>query len=94
MAFACLRTVAVTPIKGMNMDFAEVKRVCQTCTLEGFKAIQEAKPAKPFRFVYFSAEGLPQDPLAKPLLLGEYRLMRVSDASSLFSFRLTKIVLT
>lgn len=38
----------------------------------------EAGPAKPFRVIYFSAEGTPQDTAQKPLLLGDYKVMRVS----------------
>ncbi|PSR79548.1 hypothetical protein BD289DRAFT_442283 [Coniella lustricola] len=75
-ADACIWTVAVTPIKALSLDGAEVKRVCQTCTMAGLKAIWEANPAKPFRFVYMSAEGLPADPNKKPYLMAEYMLMR------------------
>jgi hypothetical protein len=72
------RTVAVTPFRSGGFDFAEVKRVCQDCTLAGFKAIHEAGPARPFRFLYFSAEGTPQDPSQRPYFLGDYQVMRVS----------------
>lgn len=72
------RTVAVTPFRSAGFDFAEVKRVCQDCTLAGFKGIYEAGPARPFRFLYFSAEGTPQDPSQRPFILGDYQVMRVS----------------
>ncbi|KAJ5579582.1 uncharacterized protein N7459_005567 [Penicillium hispanicum] len=75
-ADACIWTVAVTPFRTSSFDFAEVKRVCQDCTLAGFKAIYEAGPARPFRFLYFSAEGTPQDPTKKPALMGDYQIMR------------------
>ncbi|KAF3761818.1 hypothetical protein M406DRAFT_265357 [Cryphonectria parasitica EP155] len=75
-AAACIWTVAITPGKARAFDPAEVKRVCQTCTLAGMQAMYDAKPAKPFVFVYLSAEGLPEDPKQKPLLFGEHRLMR------------------
>lgn len=78
---AC-RTVAVTPFKARSMDFAEVKRVCDDCTMAGFKAIYESVPAKPFRFFYFSGDGVPEDPKKKPLILGDYLVMRVSDNPS------------
>lgn len=69
----------MTPFKSWGMDFAEVKRVCQDCTLAGFKAIYEAGPARPFRFLYFSGDGVPTDPnAAKPKILGDYMMMRVS----------------
>lgn len=72
------RTVAITPFKARSYDFAEVKRVCQDCTLAGLKAMYDAGPARPFRVVYFSAEGVPRDETQKPFFLGEYRAMRVS----------------
>ncbi|CZR58951.1 uncharacterized protein PAC_08843 [Phialocephala subalpina] len=75
-ADACICTVAVTPMRSRGVDLAEVKRICQTCTLAGFKAMYEAGPSKPFRFLYLSAEGTPRDLTKKPLFMGEYRLMR------------------
>ena len=52
--------------------------MCQDCTLAGFKAIYESEPKKPFRFIYFSAEGTPRDPSQRPALMGDYQVMRVS----------------
>ncbi|KAF8859615.1 hypothetical protein BDZ45DRAFT_353534 [Acephala macrosclerotiorum] len=76
-ADACIWTVAVTPMMSRDVDFTEVKRICQTCTLAGLKAMHEAGPSKPFRFLYASAEGTPRDLTKKPLFMGEYQLMRV-----------------
>jgi hypothetical protein len=59
-------TVAMTPIRSMNIDFAEVKRVCQDCTLAGFKVMYEAGPSRPFCFLYLSGEGTPRDMTKKP----------------------------
>ncbi|KAJ5804577.1 uncharacterized protein N7518_000880 [Penicillium psychrosexuale] len=75
-ADACIWTVAVTPFRTSSFDFAEVKRVCQDCTLAGFKAMYEAGPAKPFRFIYFSADGTPRDPTKRPAIMGDYQVMR------------------
>jgi hypothetical protein len=61
------------------MDFEEVRRVSHTCTLEGFKAMYEAGPATPFRFLYFCGTGIPDELSTKPLILGDFRLMRVSQ---------------
>ena len=74
------RTVAVTPFRTGGFDFDEVKRVCQDCTLAGFNAMYEAGPARPFRFLYFSAEGTPRDPRMRPIIMGDYQMMRVSLA--------------
>ncbi|KAJ6021032.1 hypothetical protein N7540_006536 [Penicillium herquei] len=75
-ADACIWTVAITPFRASNFPFAEVKRVCQDCTLAGFKAIYDAGPKSPFRFLYFSAEGTPRDPSHRPILMGDYQVMR------------------
>lgn len=72
------RTVAVTPMKARSLDPAEVKRVCQTCTLAGLQAIWDAKPTRPFRFIYMSADGLPRNTNQKPYFMPGYMMMRVS----------------
>lgn len=71
------RTVAITPFLAGNFDAAEVKRVCQDCMLAGFRAIH-LSAARPFRFLYFSAEGTPRELSKKPLMWGDYQIMRVS----------------
>ncbi|KAF7561478.1 hypothetical protein G7046_g2654 [Stylonectria norvegica] len=85
-ADACIWTVAVTPFRTSGFDFAEVKRVCQDCTIAGFKAMYEARPARPFRFVYFSAEGTPTDLTKKPSFMGEYQLMRGETEKIVLAF--------
>ncbi|KAL9063318.1 MAG: hypothetical protein Q9161_009527 [Pseudevernia consocians] len=85
-ADACIWTVAVTPFRISNFDFAEVKRVCQDCTIKGFKAIYEAGPARPFRFIYFSADGTPRDLTKKPRMMGEYQLMRGETEHRVLAF--------
>lgn len=72
------RTVAVTPGKAMSMDPAEVKHICDDCTVAGFKAMCDAVPAKPFRFFYFSGAPSMLDSLPKSFILGDYSIMRVS----------------
>jgi hypothetical protein len=71
--------VAITPFRLGKFDFAEVKRVCQDCTVAGLKAVSEANSTspKPTTFVYMSAEGTPQDLSDKPFVLGDYQIMRV-----------------
>ena len=50
--------------------------------MAGFKAMYEAGLARPFRFIYFSAEGTPRDLSKKPLFKGDYQIMRVSAQQS------------
>ncbi|KAJ5752269.1 hypothetical protein N7520_009186 [Penicillium odoratum] len=85
-ANACIWTVAVTPFRTSSFDFAEVKRVCQDCALAGFKAMYKAGPAKPFRFLYFSADGTPRDPTKKPAIMGNYQVMRCETELMVLKF--------
>ncbi|KAJ5948603.1 hypothetical protein N7454_001910 [Penicillium verhagenii] len=85
-ASACIWTVAITPFRSGSFDFTEVKRVCQDCTLAGFKAIYEAGPARPFRFLYFSAEGTPRDSSKRPMLMGDYQVMRCETENMVLQF--------
>ncbi|KAH8678206.1 hypothetical protein BX600DRAFT_451685 [Xylariales sp. PMI_506] len=75
-ADACIWTVAITPSKSKAYQFSEVKRVCQESTILGLKAMQEAEPGKPFRFLYVSGVAAERDQTKKPMLMGEYSLMR------------------
>ncbi|PWY64731.1 hypothetical protein BO94DRAFT_629345 [Aspergillus sclerotioniger CBS 115572] len=75
-ADACIWTVAVTPFRQTQFDFAEIRRVCRDCTAEGFNAIYEAGSARPLRFLYVSATGTPRDPAQRPMVWGDYQVMR------------------
>ena len=66
-------------MRAQGMDAAEVRRVCKDCTLAGFRAIYESNPASPFRFLYVSGDGVPSDLSKKPLLMGNYMIMRVGE---------------
>lgn len=74
------RTVALTPLQP-GFDFAEVKRICQNYTRLGFEAMCEAGPARPFRFIYLSAEGTPGDPTKDPVILPDFFIIRVTIGS-------------
>ncbi|KAI1210782.1 NAD(P)-binding protein [Annulohypoxylon truncatum] len=75
-ASACIRTVAITPAKSKMYDFEEVKRVCQTCTLDGFNSIYESGVSKPFRFLYMSGVAAERDQTKTPRFQPQYSLMR------------------
>ncbi|CAG8935899.1 unnamed protein product [Penicillium salamii] len=85
-ADACIWTVAITPFRIKKFDFAEVKRVCQDCTKIGFEAMYQAGPARPFRFVYLSADGTPRDPTKKPAIWGDYQVMRCNTELMVLKF--------
>jgi hypothetical protein len=61
--------------------FDEVRRVCQTCTMAGLKAITEAKTRKPFRFVYMSGDAANEEEVKNPRFMPEYVKLRVSSLS-------------
>lgn len=73
------RTVAITPFRTGSFGFDEVKRVCQDCTKIGFDAMYAAGPVHPFRFLYLSADGTPEDPTKRPVMMADYQVMRVSN---------------
>ncbi|KAL7624649.1 hypothetical protein AAE478_006219 [Parahypoxylon ruwenzoriense] len=75
-AAACIWTVAITPTKSRTYDFEEVKRICQTCTLVGMKAIYGSGVSKPFRFLYMSGAAAGRDPTKPPRFQPQYSLMR------------------
>ncbi|KAG6362264.1 hypothetical protein INS49_010494 [Diaporthe citri] len=77
-ADACIWTVGITLGRSNTYDFAEVKHVCQDCTMAGLEALREANSAapKPVKFVYLSGHGISQDFTTKPFIMGEYRTMR------------------
>lgn len=87
------RTVGLSPFKAKTYDWAEVLRVCQTSTIQGFSAMLNAgvgdqqQKQTPFRFVYMSGMGAEPDQSKKPFFSPQYLLMRVSQsARDLFWF--------
>ncbi|KAI1269381.1 NAD(P)-binding protein [Xylariaceae sp. FL1019] len=73
---AAAETVAITPSRSKAYEFSEVKRICQTSTVNGLNAMQEAGPAKPFRFLYVSGAAAERDQTKTPSFSPQYSLMR------------------
>jgi hypothetical protein len=71
------RTVAITPSKAKAYEFDEVKRICQTSTIAGLRAMHEAGPVVPFRFLYMSGVAAERDPTKTPKFMPQYCSMRV-----------------
>ncbi|KAI0116494.1 NAD(P)-binding protein [Nemania sp. FL0031] len=84
-AAACIWTVAITPTKSKMYDFKEVKRVCQTSTIAGLRAMHEAGPATPFRFLYMSGAAAERDQEKTPWYMPEYSLMRGETENQLLA---------
>jgi hypothetical protein len=74
------RTVAITPGKAAisGLPFDRIRGICQRSTMAGLRAIYEAKPASPFKFIYMSGSGAERDQTKKPPVYTEYLKMRVS----------------
>jgi nucleoside-diphosphate-sugar epimerase len=85
-AGACIWTIAVTPGKARAYSFDEVTRISQTSAVVGINAIYEAGPARPFRFLYMSGDSAERDQSKKPLVLGQYLLMRGEAENLLLKF--------
>ncbi|KAJ1326129.1 NAD(P)H-binding protein [Microdochium nivale] len=81
-ADACIWTVGMSPFKAKTYDWAEVLRVCQTSTIQGFSAILNARVGnqqqkqEPFRFVYMNGMIAEPDQSKKPFFSPQYLLMR------------------
>jgi hypothetical protein len=91
-ADACIWTVAITPSKSSSYPFEDVRRICQTNTLAGLRAMYAVRgtaKTSPFRFMYMSGVAAERDQSKSPRFKAEYSLMRVS----LFSFVLAALAL-
>ncbi|KAI1139869.1 putative nucleoside-diphosphate-sugar epimerase, partial [Hypoxylon sp. FL0543] len=84
-ASACIWTVAITPTRSKTYDFEEVKRVCQTSTLAGLKAMHESGLSTPFRFMYMSGAASERDPAKTPRFHPEYSRMRGETETKVLS---------
>ncbi|KAJ3040700.1 hypothetical protein HDV00_010593 [Rhizophlyctis rosea] len=76
------RTVAITPSRSNFVNFDEVKRVCQSSPLAGLKAMHEAGPEKPFRFIFMSAQFAPGSDKG---IMAQYIQMRSETEDKLFA---------
>ncbi|KAK1753748.1 succinate-semialdehyde dehydrogenase [Echria macrotheca] len=87
-ADACIWTVSITPTKA-HLPFQpwdEVQRVCQKCTLAGFRAMVESSPARPFRFLYMSGDKAERDQTKKPVVYPAYLLLRGETENQVLAF--------
>ncbi|OAR02377.1 hypothetical protein LLEC1_02596 [Akanthomyces lecanii] len=78
-ADACIWLLAITPSASKSMDFEVVKKVCVDYVMKGFdtlKQLPRPEGGKPLRFVYASGAKAERDQTKKPMILGDYTLMR------------------
>lgn len=72
--------LAITPSKSKTMAWDDVKKICQDYVVNGFNTLKQlARPegGKPLRFVYASGAKSERDQTKKPMILGDYTLLRV-----------------
>ncbi|KUJ07722.1 NAD(P)-binding protein [Mollisia scopiformis] len=84
-ADACIWSLAVTPSKSREMDFAYVTKICSDYTINGLKNMA-AVANKPFRFVYVSGVTIERDQSKSLTFLADYRLMRGRVENELLEF--------
>ncbi|KAK3990802.1 NAD(P)-binding Rossmann-fold containing protein [Cladorrhinum sp. PSN332] len=78
-ADACIWTIALTPGKYRAVPPEQAAKICRDYAAYGIEAMSNlprAEGSKPFRFVYFSGSGAVRDPAKKPLIMGDYFLLR------------------
>ncbi|KAH8652609.1 putative nucleoside-diphosphate-sugar epimerase [Tricladium varicosporioides] len=86
-ADACIWTIAVTPSKLKTMSFDEVRRICLDYTVTGIETMSPlASKVKPFRFIYISGANGERDQDKKPLIMGEYALVRGKTESIVLGY--------
>ncbi|KAK4228037.1 NAD(P)-binding Rossmann-fold containing protein [Podospora fimiseda] len=78
-ADACIWTIALTPGKYRSVPPDQGAKICRDYAAYGIETMSNlprAEGSKPFRFVYFSGSGSERDPAKKPLIMGEYFVLR------------------
>ncbi|CAI4210784.1 unnamed protein product [Parascedosporium putredinis] len=75
-AGALRRTIGLTPTKMSHLTPADHRRICLDYTMAGIKAMHEAGPEKPLRFVYVSGFSISRDEKQRHWFAEEYLKLR------------------
>ncbi|KAK4163088.1 NAD(P)-binding Rossmann-fold containing protein [Cladorrhinum sp. PSN259] len=78
-ADACIWTIGLTPSKYRALPADQAAKICRDYAAYGIETMSNlarAEGSKPFRFVYFSGSGAERDPAKKPLIMGDYLVLR------------------
>ncbi|KXX80361.1 Protein FMP52, mitochondrial [Madurella mycetomatis] len=79
-ADACIWTIAITPSKSATMPWEQTVKVCRDYAIKGIETLSQlprgSQGKTPLRFVYISGSNSERDPSKKPMILGDYCLMR------------------
>jgi hypothetical protein len=82
MILMAIRLLAITPSKSKTYAWEEVRKICVDYVMTGLESVwhqRNTSSTTPFRFVYMSGSNAERDPAKKPMILGDYLLMRVSQ---------------
>ncbi|KAK4180908.1 hypothetical protein QBC36DRAFT_2081 [Triangularia setosa] len=85
-ADACIWTIAITPSQLKSVPWETTVKVCRDYAVNGVKVISSLTEKKPFRFVYISGSNAVRDPAKKPLLLGDYCILRGEAENQILEF--------
>lgn len=75
-AKGCIWTIGLTPTKMSHLTPADHRRICLDYTMAGIKAMHEAGPEKPLRFVYVSGFSISRDEKQRHWFAEEYLKLR------------------
>ncbi|KAK4151600.1 hypothetical protein C8A00DRAFT_17008 [Chaetomidium leptoderma] len=85
-ADACIWTIAITPSQLKTTPWEHTVKVCRDFAIRGLETIaqlpRDGTAKKPLRFIYMSGNNAERDQTKKPMILGEYCLLR-GEAESL-----------
>ncbi|KAH7136754.1 hypothetical protein B0J13DRAFT_677591 [Dactylonectria estremocensis] len=88
-ADAVIWLIAITPTRSKTKQWDEVRKVCLDHTATGIETLSllsDDRSTKPMRFIYTSGDRAERDQSKKPLILGEYSLMRGEAESKVLNF--------
>ncbi len=75
------RTIAITPGQLKSTPWEQTVKICRDYAIRGIETISQLPRGGdgkgPLRFVYISGNNAERDPTKKPLLLGDYCILRV-----------------
>ncbi|PHH66825.1 hypothetical protein CDD81_5957 [Ophiocordyceps australis] len=78
-ADACIWTIAITPLQSKSMPWEQTCKISRDYAVTGIKTLAQlprSSSAKPLRFIYMSGASSVRDAAQKPIVLGDYCLMR------------------
>nr|CDP29391.1 Putative protein of unknown function [Podospora anserina S mat+] len=85
-ADACIWTIAITPAQLKTVPWETTVKVCRDYAVTGIKVISSLTDKRLFRFVYVSGANAVRDPAKKPLLLGDYCVLRGEAENKILEF--------